>query len=76
VADHLGISFEGMAGVGDSDPDLTYLRRVAFSAAPANATSAVRENVEYVATRAFGEGLLEIVSLVDRQNRQTSLTVR
>ena len=69
VAELLDVPLTAMAGVGDSDPDLTYLRRVAFSGAPANATPAVRQFVNYVAKASFGAGLLEIVMLVERQNR-------
>jgi 3-deoxy-D-manno-octulosonate 8-phosphate phosphatase KdsC-like HAD superfamily phosphatase len=52
------------------------LQRVGFSAAPSNATAAVLAQVDYVATRPFGEGLLEIVTLVERRNREHSLTNR
>jgi hydroxymethylpyrimidine pyrophosphatase-like HAD family hydrolase len=69
VAAILGIPLESMAGVGDSDPDLSYLSRVGFSAAPANATPAVRAAVNYVSEHPFGEGLLEIVTLVEQRNR-------
>ena len=71
VAAILGIPLESMAGVGDSDPDLSYLARVGFSAAPANATAAVKTGVEHVAAQPFGAGLLEIVTLVERRNRTT-----
>jgi hydroxymethylpyrimidine pyrophosphatase-like HAD family hydrolase len=76
IADLLGIPLATMAGVGDSDPDLSYLSRVGFSAAPANATPAVRQNVDYVARESFGAGLLEIVTLVERRNREHNLTFR
>jgi hydroxymethylpyrimidine pyrophosphatase-like HAD family hydrolase len=71
VAAILGVPLESMAGVGDSDPDLSYLTRVGFSAAPANATPAVRTAVNYVSEHPFGAGLLEIVTLVERRNRST-----
>jgi hypothetical protein len=63
-----GVGFEALAGIGDSDPDLSYLRRVAFGAAPSNATPAVRVGVAYVASAAFGDGLLEILELIERRN--------
>ena len=73
LAAALGLSLAAMAGVGDSDPDLSYLRRVGLSAAPKNATPAVREGVEYVARAAYGEGLLEILAMIERRNRQARL---
>jgi hydroxymethylpyrimidine pyrophosphatase-like HAD family hydrolase len=76
VAAILGIPLKSMVGVGDSDPDLSYLTNVAFSAAPANATAAVRQAVNYVAEKSFGAGLLEIVTLVERRNRKQTLTER
>jgi hydroxymethylpyrimidine pyrophosphatase-like HAD family hydrolase len=74
IADLLEVPLAAMAGVGDSDPDLSYLTRVGFSAAPANATPAVRQAVNHVALAPFGAGLLEIVTLVERHNRQQTLT--
>jgi 3-deoxy-D-manno-octulosonate 8-phosphate phosphatase KdsC-like HAD superfamily phosphatase len=76
----LDLPLAAMAGVGDSDPDLSFLKMspepLGFSAAPANATLAVRRAVDYVARAPFGVGLLEIVSLIERRNRQLSLTTR
>jgi HAD superfamily hydrolase (TIGR01484 family) len=71
LSELLDIPLQAIAGVGDSDPDLSFLNRVGLSAAPANATRGVRQNVKYVATAAFGEGLLEIVTLVEQRNRST-----
>jgi hydroxymethylpyrimidine pyrophosphatase-like HAD family hydrolase len=72
VAEMLEIPLQAMAGVGDSDPDLSFLNCVGLSAAPANATPAVRQNVNYVAHASFGEGLLEIVTLVEHRNRSAA----
>jgi len=58
-----------MAGVGDSDPDLAFLACVGLSAAPSNATPGVLKSVNHVANAAFGDGLLEIVTLVEQRNR-------
>lgn len=69
LAELLEMTLQAVAGVGDSDPDLSFLRRVGLSAAPGNATPAVRQNVQYVANARFGAGLLEIVTLVERRNR-------
>jgi hydroxymethylpyrimidine pyrophosphatase-like HAD family hydrolase len=71
IAELLDIPLEAMAGVGDSDPDLSFLEGIGigFSAAPANATPNVREAVRYVASAPFGEGLLEIITLLEQHNR-------
>ena len=61
LAGLLGLPLSSIAGVGDSDPDLSFLSLVGFSAAPANATPAVREAVDYVAPRRFGGGLLNVL---------------
>jgi hydroxymethylpyrimidine pyrophosphatase-like HAD family hydrolase len=58
-----------MAGVGDSDPDLSFLRLCGFSAAPANASPAVQAAVTYVAQAPFGNGLIEVVRLIAKRNR-------
>jgi hydroxymethylpyrimidine pyrophosphatase-like HAD family hydrolase len=68
----LEIPLRALAGVGDSDPDLAFLDNcVGLSAAPSNATPTVRQHVMYVASASFGEGLLEIVALVEQRNRQS-----
>jgi len=72
IADLLQVPLAAMAGVGDSDPDLTFLNAVGLSAAPGNATPAVRQSVNYVASTAFGAGLLEIVTLVEQHNRSSA----
>src|SRR5206468_1715050 len=61
MASLLDVPLDHFAGVGDSDPDIGFLRLCAFSAAPANATPDVRSAVHYVASAAYGDGLLEIL---------------
>ncbi len=70
LAERLGIPLAQFAGIGDSDPDLVFLRRVAWSAAPANATPAVRTAVDFVASTGEGEGLLEILERVTQGNHE------
>lgn len=74
IAELLAIPLQNMAGVGDSDPDLSFLQGIGFSAAPANASLAVRQTVDYVAHAPFGAGLLEIVALVQEHNSKQILT--
>jgi len=62
LTDLLGLPPSAIAGVGDSDPDLSFLRLTGFSAAPANATPAVRNAVDYVSPSRFGRGLVDILS--------------
>ncbi len=70
LADQLGIPLRSFAGVGDADDDLTFLSVVGYPAAPANASPSVRSTARYVATRPFGEGLLEILEhLLDVNHR-------
>jgi hydroxymethylpyrimidine pyrophosphatase-like HAD family hydrolase len=76
IGEILTIPLRAMVGVGDSDPDLSYLQLTGFSAAPANATPAVVHAVDYVARASFGRGLLEILKLVEDGNRKKTLTVR
>jgi 3-deoxy-D-manno-octulosonate 8-phosphate phosphatase KdsC-like HAD superfamily phosphatase len=70
LAEHLGIPLRSFAGVGDADDDLTFLRVVGYPAAPANASPSARSTARYVATRPFGEGLLEILEHLLDANRQ------
>jgi 3-deoxy-D-manno-octulosonate 8-phosphate phosphatase KdsC-like HAD superfamily phosphatase len=70
LAEHLGIPLRSFAGVGDADDDLSFLRVVGYPAAPANASPSARSTARYVATRPFGEGLLEILEHLLDANRQ------
>jgi hydroxymethylpyrimidine pyrophosphatase-like HAD family hydrolase len=69
LLDVLGLPTDAAAGVGDSDPDLSFLALVAHSAAPANATPNVRAAVTHVSSASFGHGLLEILEAIERRNR-------
>ena len=50
-----------VVGVGDSYNDLPFLAKVGISCAVPNAAAAVRDAVDYVATRPTAEGVAEIV---------------
>jgi hydroxymethylpyrimidine pyrophosphatase-like HAD family hydrolase len=69
IAEILTVSLSAMVGVGDGDLDLSYMQLTGFAAAPANASPAVVNAVDYVAGQPFGLGLLEIVTLVEHHNR-------
>ena len=57
-----GIPIAQIAGVGDSSGDLPFLRRVGFSAAPANATDDVKRAVQYLSSFEDGRGVVDILS--------------
>jgi hydroxymethylpyrimidine pyrophosphatase-like HAD family hydrolase len=71
VLELLSLPAAQLCGVGDTDPDLAFLRlpSIGLAAAPANATPAVRAAASYVASAADGDGLLQIVAEVERRNR-------
>jgi hydroxymethylpyrimidine pyrophosphatase-like HAD family hydrolase len=69
IAELLQLALERFAGIGDTDPDVGFLRLCGFSAAPANATPAVRAAVHHVSQHAFGEGLLDILHMLESRNR-------
>lgn len=56
---------EQVAYMGDDLPDIRLLKRVGFSAAPANAVAAVKEAVDYVTSAKGGRGALrEMIQLI------------
>ena len=69
LSELLNIPPSHIAGVGDSDPDLSFLQQAGFSAAPANATPSVLASVHYQAQAAYGHGLLEVLRLIQTTNR-------
>ena len=61
----LGLADNEVAYIGDDDPDLPVLRRVGFSAAPADAMPSIRSRVHYVCRTEGGNGAVrEIIELV------------
>jgi hydroxymethylpyrimidine pyrophosphatase-like HAD family hydrolase len=69
IADLLELPLDAVAGIGDSDPDLSFLRACGFSAAPANASPGVRAAVDYVSPASFGDGLLDVLERILKRNR-------
>jgi 3-deoxy-D-manno-octulosonate 8-phosphate phosphatase (KDO 8-P phosphatase) len=58
----LGVRDDQVAYVGDDEPDLPILRRVGFSAAPADAADVVRRSVDYLCKRKGGAGAVREVT--------------
>ena len=54
--DELGLDWAQAAAIGDDWPDLSVLRRCAFSAAPTNAHTEVKSAVHFVTAQAGGYG--------------------
>lgn len=61
LAEVTGIALSEMAGVGDSDGDIDFLRLLAFRAAPSNATTNVKSIVDYVSSYPTTAGLHDIL---------------
>lgn len=62
-----GLNADEIAYMGDDLPDIRLLQKVGFSAAPANAVSAVKDRVHYVTVTKGGKGALrEVIELVLR----------
>src|SRR5947209_12603323 len=57
----LPVKLANVAGVGDSDGDLSFLRIVGFSAAPANASEHVKSLVDYCSSWADGRGVADVI---------------
>jgi HAD superfamily hydrolase (TIGR01484 family) len=61
LAREIEIPLEQLGGIGDAAADLQYLKRVGYSAAPANAAAAVKANVQYTAPYPNGRGVRDIL---------------
>jgi hydroxymethylpyrimidine pyrophosphatase-like HAD family hydrolase len=55
------VQLANVAGVGDSIGDVSFLREVGFSAAPANASEPVKSLVNYCSSWADGRGVADII---------------
>ena len=59
------LSDDEIAYIGDDEPDLPVIRVVGFSAAPADASSEVADEVDYVCRCAGGRGAVrEVIDLI------------
>jgi hydroxymethylpyrimidine pyrophosphatase-like HAD family hydrolase len=71
VAEHLGIRFEEMIGMGDGMNDLEMLSSVGYPVAVANAHERIKEIVGerggYISQKKFGEGVLEAAQYITRK---------
>lgn len=68
LAEYLGLGLDEIAYIGDADSDIEALRAVGTSFAPANATDAVRAQVDHVTDGAVIEGTLEAYRYCRAQN--------
>lgn len=57
----LSVELANVAGVGDSVGDVSFLRIVGLSAAPANAGEQVKSLVDYHSSKADGQGVADII---------------
>lgn len=63
LSNAISISLDEFGGIGDAPADLLFLKRVAYSAAPANATDEVKANVQFVSQYENARGVQEILEL-------------
>lgn len=61
LAEYLGIDLSQMLGIGDTQGDMPFLELVGQSAAPANATDAVKQHVDYVSGYRDAAGVLDVI---------------
>ena len=61
LSDETGIPMAHMGGIGDSNSDLSFVRLVGHSAAPANASADVKAAVDYVSSLENGSGVVDIL---------------
>lgn len=61
LAREIGTPLTQFGGIGDAPADLTFLKRVAYSAAPANASHEVQSSVQFVSQYNDARGVREIL---------------
>lgn len=61
LVEELGAPREELAGIGDTEGDLSIREAVGFFACPSNARPAIKAVADFVATKPKGEGVLEIL---------------
>jgi hydroxymethylpyrimidine pyrophosphatase-like HAD family hydrolase len=66
LARETGIPLSDMAGVGDSESDLKFMRLLGWMAAPANAQASVKQLAHYTSPYEDGLGLVDILARLPR----------
>ena len=61
VANDMGINVKEVMAVGDAENDLEFLEVVGFKVAVANADKKLKENVDYVTKKPYGDGTAEAI---------------
>ena len=61
LSEEVGVPLDAMGGIGDSASDLTFLRLVGRSAAPANGNTEIQASVGYVSPHEDGAGVVDIL---------------
>jgi hydroxymethylpyrimidine pyrophosphatase-like HAD family hydrolase len=69
LAQETGVGRSRIAGIGDSEGDLAWLRHCALSGAPANAHPRVRDAVDVVSARKDVGAVLELYTALTEANR-------
>jgi hydroxymethylpyrimidine pyrophosphatase-like HAD family hydrolase len=64
LARETGIPLHAMAGVGDATGDMPFMQLVGWSAAPANAQTAVKQMAHYTSPYEDGQGLVDILTKI------------
>jgi len=60
----LGLAADTVAGIGDAENDLSFLRLCGYSAAVANALPELKAETNLVTNGAFGQGVAELAALL------------
>lgn len=66
--DRMNVPARSAVGVGDAENDHAFLATCGFSAAVANALPALKEEVNWVASAAFGAGVEELIGMLIRDD--------
>ncbi len=64
AANEMGIELEAIAGIGDAENDLVFLKICGYSVAVANALPVVKEQVDHVTTHSRGAGVVELIEAI------------
>ncbi|MCL6436787.1 MAG: Cof-type HAD-IIB family hydrolase [Leptolyngbyaceae cyanobacterium HOT.MB2.61] len=64
AANEMGIELDAIAGIGDAENDLVFLKICGYSVAVANALPVVKEQVDHVTTHSRGAGVVELIEAI------------
>jgi hydroxymethylpyrimidine pyrophosphatase-like HAD family hydrolase len=74
--DEMKLSRRNVAGIGDAENDIAFLRKCQCSVAVSNALDSVKAQVDFTTSAARGEGVVELINEILKDDLQSRCRIQ